>query len=146
MKAKFVPKKAKLFYRIAAVLFLLFAAGHTTGFLTFRPVETDARAVLEGMERVHFDFGGSSGTYAGFYTGFGLFVSAYLLFSTFLTWRLSYATSAETALGRTLAGTLFVVQLANVALCLRYFGPVQAVFATACAVAVGLAAMQTRPN
>jgi hypothetical protein len=140
-----VPKAAKLFYRIAAVLFLLFAAGHTAGFLIFRPASAEARAVLEGMQRVHFNFGGSSATWTGFYTGFGLFVSAYLLFSTFLAWRLSYATAAEAALGRTLAGTLFLVQLVNIALCLIYFGFVQAAFAAACAVCVGLAALQTRP-
>jgi hypothetical protein len=139
-----VPRKAKVFYRIAAILFLLFAAGHTVGFLTFRPATADALAVLEGMKGVHFDFGGSSTTWNGFYTGFGLFVSAYLLFSMFLAWRLSYATGAEAAMARTIAWALFAVQIANIGLCLRYFGPVQAVFAIACAVTVGLAAMQTR--
>jgi hypothetical protein len=140
-----VPGKAKLFYRIAAILFLLFAAGHTVGFLTFRPTTADALAVLDGMKGVRFDFGGTSDTWNGFYTGFGLFASAYLLFSVFLAWRLSYATGAEAAITRTIAWILFAVQIANVAVCLRYFGSVQAVFAAACAVAVGLAAMQTRP-
>ncbi len=141
-----MPRAAKVFYRTAAVLFLLFAAGHTAGFLSFRPASAEGRAVLEGMQRVHFNFGGSSATWTGFYTGFGLFVSAYLLFSTFLAWRLSYATAAEAAMGRTLGGTLFLVQLAIVALCLIYFGFIQAAFASACAVCVGLAALKTQPE
>ena len=45
-------KVAKVLYRIAAVLFLLFAAGHTAGFLTFHPQATDAIAVQEAMHRV----------------------------------------------------------------------------------------------
>jgi hypothetical protein len=141
-----VPRKAKLFYRIAAILFLLFAAGHTAGFLTFRPPTADALAVLEGMKGVRFDFGGTSVTWNGFYTGFGLFASAYLLFSMFLAWRLSYATAAEAAMARTIAWTLFAVQIANIGVCLSYFGPVQSAFATACAVTVGLGAFQTRPS
>ena len=137
---------AKPLYRIASVLFLLFAAGHTAGFLTFRPKTADAIAVQEGMSRVQFDFGGASVTWNGFYTGFGLFVSAYLVFSAFFAWRLSTAKPDEAALARTLAWMLFAVQLVNIGLCLYYFGPVQAIFATACAAALGWAVLQTRPQ
>jgi hypothetical protein len=137
-------KMAKLLYRIAAVLFVLFAAGHTAGFLTFRPKTPDALAVQQAMRSVHFDMGSTSGvTFNGFYTGFGLFVSAYLLFSAFLAWRLSMATAAEAPMARTLAWMLFTIQVASVALCLSYFGPVQAVFSIACATSVGVAALQT---
>jgi hypothetical protein len=137
-------KWAKPLYRIAAVLFVLFAAGHTAGFLSFRPVAADALAVMEGMNRVRFDMGGAEATFMGFYRGFGLFVSAYLLFAAFLSWVLGNATGGEVAVARNLAWGLFVVQLVNIALCLHYFGPVQAIFAVACAAAVGGAAAQTR--
>jgi hypothetical protein len=137
-------KSAKYLYRTAAILFLLFAAGHTAGFLTFRPKEADAMAILDGMNRVHFDLGGSMVTWNGLFTGFGLIVSAYLLFSAFLAWRLSNADAAELSIARTIAWALFAVQLANIGLCVHYFGPVQAVFATACAATIGGAAFQTR--
>jgi hypothetical protein len=137
-------KTAKAPYRIAAILFLLFAAGHTAGFLTFHPKAADALAVQQEMSRVHFDFGGGAATWNDFYTGFGLFVSAYLLFASVLAWRLAGARETETAMARTLAWMLFAVQLATIALCLRYFGPVQAIFAVACAVTVGWAALQTK--
>ena len=116
-------KMAKVLYRIAAVLFLLFAAGHTAGFLTFHPQATDAIAVQEAMQRVQFAAGGTIVTWNNFYTGFGLFVSVYLLFSAFLVWRLSEAKATEADMAQTLAWMLFAVQLANIALCLRYFGP-----------------------
>ena len=67
-----------------------------------------------------------------------MFASGYLLFSAFLSWRLGTAGDAVIAWG------LFAVQLGNVALCLIYFGPVQAIFAAACAICVGAAAWQTR--
>jgi hypothetical protein len=139
-----VGKRAKTLYRVAAVLFLLFAAGHTAGFLTFRPTAADAVAVLDGMKRVHFDFGGTRGSWMGFYTGFGLFVSFYLLFSALLAWRLGSAGEVEANMVRTVGWMLFAVQLVNIGLCLRYFGPVQAAFAAACAASVGAAALLTR--
>jgi hypothetical protein len=37
---------------------------------------------------VHFSFGGGTFSYGGFYVGFGLFVTAYLLFSALLAWQL----------------------------------------------------------
>lgn len=137
-------KGAKTLYRVAAVLFLLFAAGHTAGFLTFRPTAADAIAVLDGMNRVHFDMGGTSASWMGFYTGFGLFVSVYLLFSALLAWRLGSAGEVEATIVRTIAWMLFVAQLVSIGLCLRYFGPVQAAFAAACAASVGGAALLTR--
>lgn len=139
-------KAAKVLYRIAAVLFLLFAAGHTAGFLTFHPKATNALAVQEAMQRVQFAAGGTIVTWNNFYTGFGLFVSVYLLFSALLAWRLSNARESEADMARTVAWMLFAVQLSNIALCLRYFGPVQVIFAIACAVSVGWAALQSGFN
>jgi len=48
---------ARLLYRIAAVVFALFALGHTYGFLTMRPESADGRAVYESMNTVRFALG-----------------------------------------------------------------------------------------
>ncbi len=84
--------KAILLYRTAAVLLLLFALGHTFGFLRFTPTTTEGRAVQSAMNNVRLvtnaDF-----TYGKFYTGFGLFATTYLLFSAFLAWYLGGLTS-----------------------------------------------------
>ena len=45
---------ARLTYRIAAAVFVLFAVGHTLGFLTFKPPTAEAAAVREAMDRAQF--------------------------------------------------------------------------------------------
>jgi hypothetical protein len=57
---------ATLLYRIASVLLALFAAGHTVGFLKFKPPTPEALAVRDAMRNVHFPVGGSQFTYRGF--------------------------------------------------------------------------------
>jgi hypothetical protein len=77
--------KASLFYRIAAVLLLLFDAGHTSGF----PWSDPTWGVdLSSMRSTHFYIMGSSRTYWDFYVGFGLFVSVFLLLAMVLAWQL----------------------------------------------------------
>ena len=60
------------FYRIAAVLLLLFAAGYTFGFRQNNP-GWRADAVLGLMRSVHFDAQGFTRTYWDFFSAFGLF-------------------------------------------------------------------------
>lgn len=87
-------------YRIAAGLFLLSAAAHTVGVLTMTPPTAEAIAVHDAMNNVHFTVNGSTFSYGGFYTGFGLFISAYLIFSAFLAWRLgAFAIDYPKAIG-----------------------------------------------
>jgi len=77
--------KASLFYRIAAVLLLLFDAGHTSGY----PWSDPKWGVdLGPMQSTHFYVLGFSRTYWDFYVGFGLFVSLCLLLAVVLAWQL----------------------------------------------------------
>ena len=50
---------ATILYRIAAVLLILFAVGHTLGFLSFKPASAEGQAVRDAMNSVRFDFNGS---------------------------------------------------------------------------------------
>ena len=86
---------AKLLYRVVAVVLVLFTAGHTFGFLSFRPPSAEGLAVFAAMGNVHFTLDGGSYSYVGFYTGFGLMVSAYMLFSAFLAWHLGAISSTQ---------------------------------------------------
>src|SRR5258708_24886274 len=79
--------KASLFYRIASVLLLLFAAGHTFGFRQNNP-EWGADAVLRLMKALHFNAQGFTRTYWDFFSAFGLFFSVFLLFASVLAWLL----------------------------------------------------------
>ena len=86
--------KAPVLYRIASVLLLLFAAGHTFGFRQNNP-EWGADAVVGLMRSVHFDAQGFTRTYWDFFSAFGLFFSVFLVFAAVLAWLLS-GFSAET--------------------------------------------------
>jgi len=84
--------RASTLYRIAAVLLLLFDAGHTSGF----PWSDPKWGVdLGQMQSIHFDIQGFSRTYWDFYVGFGLFVTVFLLLAAILAWQLG-GLSAET--------------------------------------------------
>ena len=110
-----------LFYRIASVLFILFAAGHTAGFLVFKPPSPEGLAVRDAMWNVRFQVKGSSFTYGDFYTGFGLYATVYLLFSAFLAWHLGdLARTNRQAIG-SLAWVFTAVQVASLILSWRYF-------------------------
>jgi hypothetical protein len=79
--------RASLLYRIAAVLLLLFATGHTLGFR-----KIDAKwgidSVVSSMKTVSFEVNGFPRTYWSFYVGFGLFVTVQLLFAAAACWQL----------------------------------------------------------
>ena len=122
---------ARLLYRIAAVVLVLFAAGHTFGFLAFRPESPEGLAVFNAMNHVHFDFNGAPRSYADFYVGFGLLVTAYLLFSAVLAWHLGgLAVSQPRAIGM-LAWAFALLQLVNLVLSILYFFIVPATMSAA---------------
>jgi len=79
--------KASLFYRIAAVLLLLFAVGHTLGFR-----QSDSAwgvdALLATMRLIHFDLQGFSRTYWDLFVAAGFLVGLFYLFSAVLAWQL----------------------------------------------------------
>lgn len=136
---------AATLYRIASVLLLLFALGHTVGFLTLKPPTPESAAVHDAMNNVRFPVGGRTSTYGGFYVGFGLFDSAFLLFSAFVAWTLaSAAGGAASRFAAALGWGLCVVMLASLALCLAYFNLVAIAFSAVLAVCLGCAAWLSR--
>jgi hypothetical protein len=130
-----------LLYRIAAVLFLVVAAGHTFGFLKFEPPTAEGAAVRDAMNNVHFQIGKASFSYGGFYVGFGLYVTVYLLFSVYLAWHLGgLARSHPEAIGA-LGWVFFAVQLAGLALSWIYFALPPTVLSALVAICLGWAAL-----
>lgn len=135
---------ATLLYRIASVLLALFALGHTVGFLKFKPASTDGLAVREAMTNVQFQIGGAKFTYGGFYTGFGLFATAYVVFAAFLAWHLGgLASTTPRAIGA-LGWEFFALQLVSLALSWIYFLPPPVVLSGLIAICTGWAAWLVR--
>ncbi len=79
--------KASLFYRIAAVLLLLFAIGHTAGFRESDPA-WGVDAMLGAMRSTHFDVQGFSRTYWDLFLAAGFSVGLFYFFAAVLAWQL----------------------------------------------------------
>jgi hypothetical protein len=91
--------KASIFYRIAAVLLLLFAAGHTLGFSQSDPT-WGVDALLGSMRSIHFQVQGFNRTYWDFFVAAGFSVGVFYLFAAILAWQLGRLPAATLALMR----------------------------------------------
>src|SRR5208283_3308003 len=91
--------RASMFYRIAAVLLLLFAAGHTLGFRQSDP-RWGVDALLGAMQSSHFDVQGFSRTYWDLFVAAGFSVGVFYLFAAILAWQLGGLPAATLALLR----------------------------------------------
>src|ERR1041385_3455894 len=79
--------KASMFYRIAAVLLLLFAVGHTLGFRQSDP-KWGVDALLGSMRSIHFDVQGFHRSYWDLFVAAGFSVGVLYLFAAILAWEL----------------------------------------------------------
>ena len=136
--------KATVLYRIASIVLILFAAGHTFGFLSFKPPTAEGLAVYEAMNKVSFQVNGATFSYGGFYRGFGLSASVNLVFSAFVAWYLGELSRKMPQAIGALGWMFFAVQLAGVALSLMYFSAIPALFSAALAICLGWAAWLVR--
>ena len=131
---------ATTLYRIASVLLVVFAAGHTVGFLKFVPASAEGRAVHDSMKNVRFQVGRSTFTYGGFYTGFGLFATAYLVFAAFLAWCLGDLARAHPEAIAPLVWGFFLLHVASLVLSWIYFLAPPVVLSALVAICTGWAA------
>src|SRR5258706_2124528 len=79
--------RASIFYRIAAVLLLIFAVGHTLGFRQSDP-EWGVATLLDSMRSIHFDVQGFNRTYWDLFVAAGFSVGVLYLFAAILAWQL----------------------------------------------------------
>ena len=91
--------KASIFYRVAAVLLLLFAIGHTLGFRQSDP-KWGVDALLASMQSTHFDIQGFNRTYWDLFVAAGFSVGVFYLFAAILAWQLGSLPAETLALMR----------------------------------------------
>ena len=94
--------KPSIFYRVAAVLLLLFAAGHTLGFRQSDP-KWGVDTLLGSMRSIHFDVQGFNRTYWDLFVAAGLSVGVFYLFAAILAWQLGSLPKETLALMRGIA-------------------------------------------
>ena len=129
--------KASLFYRIAAVLLLLFAIGHTLGFRQSDP-SWGVDALLGSMRSIHFDVQGFSRSYWDLFVGAGFMISVFFLFAAVVAWQLGGLSVDTLARMRVVSWGLVLCFAALTILSWRYFFFLPILFSvliTACLVA-----------
>jgi len=108
--------KASTLYRIASVLLVLFAVGHTFGFRQSDPT-WGVDALLQSMRSIHFNVQGFSRTYWDFFVAAGLSVGVFYLFAAILAWQLGGLPAQALALMRgtrwTFALCFFVITVVS---------------------------------
>jgi len=119
--------KPAIFYRIASVLLLLFAALHTFGFRQVDP-QWGVESLISLMRSIHFDILGTSRTYWDFFVGFGLFFSIFLVFTAVLAWQLGGLPRQTLAVMRGTAWALVICFAGVTIVAFRYAFVVPIVF------------------
>lgn len=109
-------------FRIATYLLLLFCAAHTGGgMLSEKSLGFKADGVFALMKAVHFDFNGSDCTYYGFWFGFGITVSVFLLLSAVIAWQLDKVPASAWPAVSVIAWALVVSHAVNAFIGWKYF-------------------------
>ena len=131
--------KASVLYRIAAVLLLLFAVGHTLGFRQSDP-KWGVDALLGSMRSIHFDVQGFNRTYWDLFEAAGFCVGVLYLFSAILAWQLGGLPAATLALMRGTAWAFALCFAAITVVSWRYLFIVPIVFSMVITVCLTAAA------
>ena len=130
-------------FRLAAYLLLIFCVLHTAGgMLSGRSLGQESDAVVHAMQAVRVTFGGSTGTWYGFWFGFGMMVSVFLLFSATVAWQLGNVAPEQWSSVAVIAWALVLSQLATSILSFQYFFAAPGVFALLAALCIAWGAIQ----
>ena len=111
--------RASFFYRIAAVLLLLLAVGHTLGFRQSDPT-WGVDALVGSMRSIHFDVQGFHRSYWDLFVAAGFCVGVFYLFAAILAWQLGGLPAATLALMRVTAWAFAVSFAAITVVSWRY--------------------------
>src|SRR3981189_1020184 len=134
--------KASIFYRIAAVLLLLFSGRPTAGFRQSDP-QWGVEALLGSMRSIHFDVQGFNRTYWDLFVAAGFSVGVFYLFAAILAWQLGGIPAATLALMRGTAWAFALCFAAVTVVSWRYLFIIPIAFAiviTLCLTAAALLA------
>jgi hypothetical protein len=121
--------KAFHFLRIAAVLTLLYCAGHTSGIPWTPYTDVEATSVVETMKSHSFEEQGFKGTYWDIYIGFGLVISVYLLVQAAVLWQMASLARTDAIRVLPIVVSFLIAFVINAALSWKYFFVVPVVMA-----------------
>jgi hypothetical protein len=128
---------------MAAVISLLFTAGHTMGGLK-RWSPMGDNPVLKSMTDVRFDVMGANRSYFDFFMGFGWSISVFMLMETILLWQLASLAATDAPRLRPMIAVITLATVASGIIAWRYIFPVPALFSAVLAIVLGLAYVSAR--
>jgi hypothetical protein len=131
--------KAFHFLRIAAVVTLLYCAGHTIGMPWTPYTDPEATSVLDAMKSHSFEAEGFKGTYWDLYFGFGLIISVYLLVQAAVLWQVASLAKADAMRVRPIVFSFLIAFVINAALSWKYFFAVPVAMASLVAICLAIA-------
>ena len=131
--------RSTTFLRIAAIITLLYFAGHTSGIPWTPDTGPDAVPVIEGMKNHSFDVIGSMRTYWDFYLGFGIAISLFLLLLAVVLWQLGSLAKTEALRVRPIVASFFLAFVVNTVVAWKYFFAIPMVMSAAISVCLALA-------
>jgi len=131
--------KAHHFLRVAAVVTLLYCAGHTIGMPWTPYTDAEATSVLETMKGHSFEAEGFKGTYWDIYFGFGLVISVYLLVQAAVLWQVASLAKLDATRVRPIVVSFLIAFVVNAALSWKYFFIVPVVMAGIIAICLAIA-------
>ena len=127
-----------LLLRIASIISLLFAAGHSAGGLQ-KWSPTGGDPVLTAMTEAHFPMMGFSRSYLDLFLGLGWSVSIFLLLQAVLLWQMASIARTEAALVRPMIAAFLVATLASGIIAWLYIFAVPASFCAVLVIVLALA-------
>jgi hypothetical protein len=113
--------KAFHFLRIAAVVTLLYFAGHTAGMPWTPYTDPEALAIIEAMKNHSFEAEGLKGTYWDFYFGFGIIISLFMFVQAAVLWQVASLAKTDAIRIRPIVVSFLVAFFINAALAWKYF-------------------------
>jgi hypothetical protein len=109
-------------YRLATYVLVIFCALHTAGgMISQQSMGPDADVVFNAMKSVHFNAMGTTVTWYGFWFGFGLTVSVFLLLCAVVAWELDRVSPENWPAVSVIAWALAASQGATAVLSWIYF-------------------------
>ena len=132
----------KLLLRIASVISLVFALGHSLGGLNqWSPM--GGNAVLANMGAVRFLVMGVRRSYLDFFLGFGWSLSIGMVLQAVLLWQIAAVAERDSALARPMIAAFVLNCAASVAIAAHWLFPMPALFAAVMVVPLALAWVKT---
>jgi len=109
-------------FRSASVLLFIFCLMHTGGgMLAQKSLGPASDTVFDAMKSVHFDFNGADSTWYGFWFGFGLTASIFLLLSAIVAWEFERVPNELWPSLQIISWAFVASHVANTVLAWKYF-------------------------